>query len=95
MEKFLKRLLAKELAKRIEEQFGEIALHYEFEIEPMRIEEEQDNIFSSFSARNSRAKVVELLKSIRSRVVIEEVSWLKRELWSYGCFVERRGQSYS
>jgi len=80
--KYRKNILTEELKKRVGELFREIARQYDFEIEAMGIEVDHVRIFLSASPKYSPAKIVEVLKSISSRVVFEEFPGLKKELWA-------------
>ncbi len=84
------------MKKRIEELFREIAGQYEFEIDTMGIEVDHVHIFVSAPPKYSPAKIVEVLKSISSKVVFQEFPWLKKhlwtgEFWSDGYFVRTVG----
>ena len=94
--KYRKQILTKQLKKRVEELFREIAEEYEFEIDVMGIEEDHVHIFLSAPPRYSPAKIVEVLKSISSRKVFAEFPGLEKELWagefwSDGYFVRKVG----
>lgn len=69
------------MRKRVEELFREIAAQYESEIDAMGVMSDHVHIFPSASPRYSPAKVVEVLKSISSKVVFEEFPWLEQNLW--------------
>lgn len=94
--KYRKQILTKQLKKRVEELFREIAEEYEFEIDVMGIEEDHVHLFLSAPPRYSPAKIVEVLKSISSRKVFAEFPGLEKELWagefwSDGYFVRKVG----
>ena len=94
--KYRKQILTKQLKKRVEELFREIAEEYKFEIDVMGIEEDHVHIFLSAPPRYSPAKIVEVLKSISSRKVFAEFPGLEKELWagefwSDGYFVRKVG----
>ena len=94
--KYRKEILTNQLKKRVEELFKEIAEQYDFEIDTMGIEVEHVHIFLSAPPKYSPAKIVEVLKSISSKVVFEEFPWLKEhlwagEFWSDGYFVRTVG----
>jgi putative transposase len=94
--KYRKDILTKGVKKRVEELFREIAAHYEFEIDAMEVMSDHVHIFLGASPRYSPAKIVEVLKSISSKVVFEEFPWLEKylwagEFWSDGYFVRTVG----
>jgi len=94
--KYRKDILTKGVKKRVEELFREIAAHYEFEIDATEVMSDHVHIFLSAPPRYSPAKIVEVLKSISSKVVFEEFPWLEKhlwagEFWSDGYFVRTVG----
>ncbi|OGP92419.1 MAG: transposase [Deltaproteobacteria bacterium RBG_16_47_11] len=94
--KYRKQILTKELKKRVEELFREIAGQYEFEIDTMGIEVDHVHIFVSAPPKYSPAKIVEVLKSISAKVVFQEFPGLRKhlwagEFWSDGYFVRTVG----
>lgn len=94
--KYRKDILTKGVKKRVEGLFREIAAHYEFEIDAMEVMSDHVHIFLSAPPRYSPAKIVEVLKSISSKVVFEEFPWLEKhlwagEFWSDGYFVRTVG----
>ena len=80
--KYRKHILTRQLRKRVEELFREIAEQYDFEIDAMGIEVDHVHIFVSAPPKYSAAKVVEVLKSISSKEVFKEFPGLERELWA-------------
>jgi putative transposase len=80
--KYRKRILTKQLKKRVEELFRAIAGEYDFEIDAMGIEVDHVHIFLSAPPKHSPAKIVEVLKSISSREVFKEFPELEKELWA-------------
>jgi len=94
--KYRKHILTKPLKKRVEELFREIAEQYDFEIDAMGVEVDHVHIFLSAPPKYSPAKIVEVLKSISSKVVFEEFLGLEKQLcagefWSDGYFVRTLG----
>jgi len=94
--KYRKHILTKPLKKRVEELFREIAEQYDFEIDAMGVEVDHVHIFLSAPPKYSPAKIVEVLKSISSKVVFEELLGLEKQLcagefWSDGYFVRTLG----
>jgi putative transposase len=80
--KYRKRILTKQLKKRVEELFREIAGQYDFEIDSMGVEVDHVHIFLSAPPKYSPAKIVEVLKSISSKEVFKEFPELEKELWA-------------
>jgi putative transposase len=80
--KYRKNILTKELKKRVEELFREIAQQCEFEIDAMEVMSDHVHIFLSAPPRYSPAKIVEVLKSVSAKKVFEEFPWLGKDLWA-------------
>ena len=80
--KYRKNILTKELKKRVEELFREIAQQCEFEIDTMEVMSDHVHIFLSAPPRYSPAKIVEVLKSVSAKKVFEEFPWLEKDLWA-------------
>ena len=80
--KYRKNILTKELKKRVEELFREIAQQCEFEIDAMEVMSDHVHIFLSAPPRYSPAKIVEVLKSVSAKKVFEEFPWLEKDLWA-------------
>ena len=74
--------MTKQVNKRVEEVFREIAEQYDFEIDAMGIEVDHGHIFLSVPPKYSPAKVVEVLKSISSKEIFKEFPELEKELWA-------------
>jgi putative transposase len=79
--KYRKQILTKQLKKRVEELFREIAEQYDFEIDVKGIEVDHVHIFLSALPKYSPAKIVEVLKSISSKEIFKEFPGLEKELW--------------
>jgi putative transposase len=79
--KYRKKLLTGELAKRIEELFGEIGEAYDITIEEMEVSVDHVHIFCSFPPRYAISEVVGRLKRLSARAVFKEFPKVKRELW--------------
>ena len=79
--KYRKRLLTGELAKRVEELFGEIGEAYDITIEEMEVSVDHVHIFCSFPPRYAISDVVKTLKSLSARAVFKEFPGVKRKLW--------------
>ena len=79
--KYRKKLLTGELAKRVEELFGEIGEAYDITIEEMEVSVDHVHIFCSFPPRYAISEVVGRLKSLSARAVFKEFPKVKRELW--------------
>ncbi len=79
--KYRKGLLKGELAKRVEELFGEIAQAHDVTIEELEVSVDHVHIFCSFPPRYSISQVVGRLKSESARGVFREFPWVKRQLW--------------
>jgi putative transposase len=80
--KYRKNILTKELKKRVEGLFREIAQQCEFEIDAMEVMSDHVHIFLSAPPRYSPAKIVEVLKSVSAKKVFEEFPWLEKDLWA-------------
>jgi len=79
--KYRKSILRGEMKGRLKEIFSEIAEQYEFEIEEMSVQKDHVHLFVSAPPRYSPASLVNILKSISSRKMMEEFPRLKRHLW--------------
>jgi len=79
--KYRKNILPEELKKRVEELFKKIAEQYDFEINTMEVMNDHVHIFLSALPKYSPAKIVEVLKSISSKVVFKEFPWVEKQLW--------------
>jgi len=94
--KYRKMILREEIAKRVEEVFGEIAEAYEFEIERMAVVGDHVHIFLSAPPKYAPGEIVRILKSRSAKVVFKEFREVKKELWggefwSDGYFVRSVG----
>jgi len=76
--KYRKAILTRQLKKRVEELFREIADQYDFEIEATRIESDHVHIFLSAPPKYYPAKTVEVLESISSQGIFNESPELER-----------------
>jgi putative transposase len=74
--KYRRNILTKELKKRVEKLFREIAEQYEVEIDTMEVMGGHVRIFHSAPHKCSPAKIVEVLKSISLQKVFEWFPWL-------------------
>ena len=89
-------ILSEEIAKRVEEVFGEIAEVYEFEIDRMAVVEDHVHIFLSAPPKYAPGEIVRILKSRSAKVVFKEFRDVRKELWggefwSDGYFVRSVG----
>ena len=96
--KYRKMILREEIAKRVEEVFGEIAEAYEFEIERMAVVGDHVHIFLSAPPKYAPGEIVRILKSRSAKVVFKEFREAKKELWrgefwSDGYFVRSVGDA--
>jgi putative transposase len=94
--KYRKMVLREEIAKRVEEVFGEIAEVYEFEIERKAVVEDHVHIFLSAPPKYAPGEIVRILKSRSAKVVFKGFADVRRELWggefwSDGYFVRSVG----
>ena len=94
--KYRKTILREEIAKRVQEVFGEIAEVYEFEIERMAVVEDHVHIFLSAPPKYAPGEIVRILKSRSAKVVFKEFTDVRKELWggefwSDGYFVRSVG----
>ena len=94
--KYRKMKLSEEIAKRVEEVFGEIAEVYEFEIDRMAVVEDHVHIFLSAPPKYAPGEIVRILKSRSAKVVFKEFRDVRKELWggefwSDGYFVRSVG----
>lgn len=94
--KYRKMILSEEIAKRVEEVFGEIAEVYEFEIDRMAVVEDHVHIFLSAPPKYAPGEIVRILKSRSAKVVFKEFTDVRKELWggefwSDGYFVRSVG----
>ena len=84
------------MAKRFKEGFQKIAKRYEFEIDTMEVREDHVHLFMTASPRYSPSRIVQIMKSILSKVVfmgfpeVGKLLW-GGELWNNGYFVRSVG----
>ena len=76
--KWIKRADVRDRAKEI---FLEVAEHYGFEIQEMRVAPDHVHIFLGFPPSHSIAKVVGMLKSISASEIFKKFPEVKKELW--------------
>ena len=94
--KYRKLVLEGGLAKRLKEGFQKIAKRYEFEIDTMEVREDHVHLFMTASPRYSPSRIVQIMKSILSKVVfmgfpeVGKLLW-GGELWNNGYFVRSVG----
>ena len=79
--KYRKWVLQGEVRQRVKELFGEIAQHHGYEIGEMEVDKDHVHIFLSFPPKYSISKVVEILKSVSSKIIREEFPRVKKQLW--------------
>ena len=94
--KYRKMILKGDLAKRLKMIFQEIAERYEFEIDAMEVKDDHVHLFLSAPPRYSPARVVQVMKSISTKMVFKEFPEVKKQLWggefwSDGYFVRSVG----
>ena len=79
--KYRKWIRRSDIRERVGEIFLEIAQHYGFEIQEMRVAPDHVHLFLSFPPRYSIAQVVGMLKSISASEVFEEFPEVRKQLW--------------
>jgi putative transposase len=94
--KYRKMILGGELAKRLKMTFEEISERYEFEIDTMEVKDDHVHLFLSAPPRYSPAEIVQIIKSISTKMVFKQFPEVKKELWggefwSDGYFVRSVG----
>jgi len=61
--------------------FQEIAHYHGFEIAEMEIEKDHVHLFLSFSPKYSIARVVEVFKSVSSKIIRKDFPGVNQQLW--------------
>ena len=95
--KYRKAIMNEEIGNRIKELFGEIAESHDMEIDTMEVMEDHVHLFLSAPPRYSPSKIVNIIKSVSSKIIFEEYPWLRKkvywggEFWNDGYFVRTVG----
>ena len=79
--KYRKWVLQGDVRARAKELFFEISEYHGYEIEELEVDKDHVHIFLSFPPKYSISKVVEVLKSVSSKIIREEYPSVKKELW--------------
>ena len=79
--KYRKWVLNEAIRCRVHEVFQEIAHHHGFEIAEMEIEKDHVHLFLSFSPKYSIARVVEVFKSVSSKIIRKDFPGVNQQLW--------------
>ena len=80
--KYRKRILLKDIQKRVKELFQQISEQYEFEIDRCEVAEDHVHLLISFPPRYSIAQVVGILKARSGSKIFEEFPRVKKQLWA-------------
>jgi putative transposase len=78
--KYRKRILVGEIAVRIRDIIRQIAMEHEIDILSGKVACDHIHLFV-YRADQSISKVVQYLKGISSRVLLQEFAYLKKEFW--------------
>ena len=79
--KYRKWIKREDIRERAKEIFLEVAEHYGFEIQEMRVAPDHVHIFLNVPPKYSIARVVGVLKSISANEIFERFPGVKKELW--------------
>lgn len=79
--KYRKRVLVGEVAVRTRDILRQIAMEHELEIISGKVSIDHVHVFISYRPTQSISKIVQWLKGVSSRVLLQEFKHLKRQFW--------------
>lgn len=79
--KYRKRVLTGQVAVRTRDLLRQIAMEHEIEVISGKVAADHVHMFVSFRPLQSIAKIVQYLKGISSRVLLQEFAHLKKQFW--------------
>ena len=79
--KYRKRVLIGQVAMRVRDILRQIAMEHEIEVISGKVAADHVHMFVSFRPMQPIAKVVQYLKGISSRILLQEFAHLKKQFW--------------
>lgn len=79
--KYRKKLLVRDIKKRVKEIFFEIAGRFDFKIDRCVVAEDHVHILISFPPRYSISRVVGIIKGRSGGIIFDEFPNVKKKLW--------------
>lgn len=79
--KYRKAVLTGEVAVRVRDVIRQIAMEHEIEIISGKVARDHIHVFVSYRANQSVSEIVQGLKGISSRVLLQEFPYLRKKLW--------------
>ncbi|MDE2091992.1 MAG: IS200/IS605 family transposase [Gammaproteobacteria bacterium] len=79
--KYRKAVLTGEVAVRVRDVIRQIAMEHEIEIISGKVARDHIHVFASYRANQSVSEIVQWLKGISSRVLLQEFPHLRKKFW--------------